>query len=217
MRRVIVPVALMLIPLAASCGGSTAEYVSVAPASHTGGVPVPPSPPRGERDMRQGPPHPGAWSPTREFKAPEFTVIYPASARAYLTTDPRIAEPMLWIQDLPECTAACDVIVHVWHAKATVGLDSVVKVMTSKNPDTGAPPQARVIDSTTIGGHRTIRLDVKCGGNCSETNYVTERHHWVAEISLGICTCDADLKPMLEEIVRSFRWRDDALVTPTDR
>ena len=208
MRLRTVRFALSLIAFGTACGGSQGgQLVQVAPASHNNGAPVSPWARSGDRSNHRGPPHAGSWTPTRTFQATRFTIEYPVSARAYLTTDDHFSQPVLWVQDLPECTASCEILVTVSRVRENVTLDSVVHSMTSPDPRDAGRSHAHVIDTTTIGGRRTFRIAIDCRG-CSETVFVTERHGWAAQIGMGMCTCDSALASRLEEIVRSFRWTD---------
>jgi hypothetical protein len=200
----------------AACGGGQPAMVQVAPASHNGGAPVGARTAPDHRSNVQGPPHSGSWTPTRVFHALRFNIEYPSSARAYFTTDERFSEPLLWIQDLPDCTAGCNILVTVFKAREHVGLDSVVRLMTAPAPGDGGRSKAHVIDTTTVGGHLTIRVAFDCQG-CSEISFVTERHGWIAQIETKVCTCDSALAPMLENIVRSFRWSDPPPAPPRGR
>jgi len=190
-----------------ACGGQHGELVEVAPASHNGGEPVVPSSRPGDLPVYQGPPHAGSWTPTRSFRALQYIIEYPATARAYLTTDPRFSEPILWVQDLPECTAGCEVFISVSRVRERISLDSAVRLITAPASRARGQPATRVIDTTVISGHRAIRLAIDCRG-CSETSYVTERHGWIAQINMTVSNYDVLLAPQLETIVRSFRWRD---------
>jgi hypothetical protein len=161
---------------------------------------------------QQGTPHPGAWEPTRPYRAERFSIAYPATAVAQAQQTP--SGPQLVISELPGCRWSCPLVVRTWRDSTGIGLIGLVKGLTAPpaaaDSDAGCSDRAVLLDTLPTGGYTSARLRLSCCDCASEAIY-TEHAGWLAEIEYSIDDREPAFSPSLgrlQVLARSFRWRE---------